>query len=191
MAKRKAARKAAVPTGPLQRLADRAQAAYADATPLVNAFAAQHGSYERAHGIDGQGNINMRPMINRGGTALDRWKAAKLLSETQLAAIAHVDRLWRLVDAGARLTANLDRTIFGCPGDGNMAEIEAGDDLNRIRASFHPTYWDVFENVCRFDEPAGVAGSRLANDDPTRRTMARTIVCLIADHIYMRERLSY
>jgi hypothetical protein len=178
------------PSGPIQRLTDRQLAEEANA-PLVNPFAAQHGDFERVHGIDAKGNLNMRPMINRGGTAIDRWSRDKLLSATQLAAIEHVRRLWTLVDAGPRLIANLDRTVFGCPGDGNMAEIEARDDLHRIRSTFHPTYWDVFENVCRFDEPAGSAGSRMANDDPTRRTMARTIVCLIADHIYMRERLSY
>jgi len=184
-------RKAGPQLGPIQRILNRQNAErHADVHtigPVVNDCAAKHGDYQPV----AQTGEMRHALINRGGTALDRWKRDGLLSESQLAAIAHVARLWRLTDTSARLVANLDRTVFGCPGDGNVAEIEARSDLRRIRESFHPTYWDVFENVCRFDEPAGVAGSKLANDDPTRRTMARTIVCLIADHIYMRERLSY
>ena len=147
----------------------------------VNAFAAGQGDYERYNGRT----------VNRGGTPIARWKKAGLLSQTQEAAILHCIRLWELTNTSGRLVANLDRTVFGCPGDGHSAEIEARDDLHRIKSGFPLPYWDVFENVCRFDEPAGVAGSRLAEDDVTRRTMARTIVCMVADMIYMRERLSY
>jgi hypothetical protein len=182
--------KRAKPVGPLQRIANREAAN--EANPVtINPFAEQHGDYERVHGIDAAGNLNMRPLINRGGTPVDRWTRENLLSETQLAAIAHVRRLWQLVDAGPRLVANLDRTIFGCPGDGNMAEIEARADLHRIQGGFHPNYWDVFENVCRFDEPAGVAGSRMVSNSKATADLARYTVCMVADHIYLRERLSY
>lgn len=168
------------PVGPLQRLADRA-ANDKDRPVEVNQFAAKHGDYE----------TNLRFIVNRGGTPLARWQKAGLISDTQQAAIQHCIRLWELTSASGRLVANLDRTVFGCPGDGNLAEIEARDDLHRIRTGFPAPYWSIFENVCRFDEPAGMAGSKLAEDDVTRRTMARAIVCMVADMIYMRERLSY
>lgn len=168
------------PIGRLQVVINRA-ANEEEQAPVVNDFTAQHGDYE----------TNLRFIVNRGGTPIARWKKAGLLSEPQEAAIQHCIRLWELTSSSGRLVANLDRTVFGCSGDGHSAEIEARDDLHRIRHGFPDPYWNVFENVCRFDEPAGVAGSRLAEDDVTRRTMARTIVCMVADLIYMRERLSY
>ena len=157
-----------------------------EAEPLVNPFAARHGDYAR----DGRAGKSAM-MRNRGGTAIDRWEANRLLSETQLAAIAHMQRLWRIVEAGPRLVTNLDQTVFGCAGDGNLAEIEARADLHRIRDGFPAPYWNVFENVVRFDEPAGTAGSRLSNFSRSSAEAARLIVCLIADTIYMRERLTY
>lgn len=158
-----------------QRAAEDAQA------PLVNDFAASHGIIER----------NMGFVVNRGGTAIDRWKREGLLSETQQAAILHCQRLWHVIDRGPRLVANLDRTVFGSHGDGHPREVEARSDLHRIKSGFPLQFWDVFENVCRNDEPAGVAGSRLANDSRSASSAARTVVSLIADTIYMRERLSY
>jgi hypothetical protein len=154
--------------------------------PLVNEFAARHGDYGR-DGRAGKSAV----MRNRGGTAIDRWEANGLVSETQLAAIAHMQRLWRIVDAGPRLVTNLDQTIFGCAGEGNLAEIEARSDLQRISGGFPSPYWNVFENVARFDEPAGTAGSRLANFSRSSAEAARLVVCLIADTLYLRERLSY
>ena len=147
----------------------------------VNEFAAKQGDYDRHNGRT----------VNRSASPVIRWKNDGLLSDSQEAAILHCQRLWRLTDCSGRLVANLDRTVFGCPGDGNIAEIEARDDLHRIKNGFPAGYWSVFEAVCRFDEPAGVAGSRLAKDDVTRRTMARAVVLMVADMITMRERLSY
>ena len=157
-----------------------------EAEPLVNPFAARHGDYGRDRRAGKSSN-----MRNRGGTAVDRWEKAGLLSPTQLAAIAHMQRLWLIVEAGPRLVANLERTVFGCPGEGNLAEIEARQDVNRISGGFPPPYWNLFENVVRFDEPAGTVGSRLANVSRSGAEAARIVVCLVADTIYLRERLSY
>lgn len=176
----------AEPTGPLQRFYDR-QAADRDKLPVLSDFARQHGDYAPA----AKTGEMRHTVINKSVSPVIRWKNDGLLSDSQEAAIEHCQRLWMLTDCSGRLVANLDRTIFGCPGDGNMAEIEARDDLHRIKSGFPAGYWSVFEAVCRFDEPAGVAGSRLAKDDVTRRTMARAVVLMVADMITMRERLSY
>ena len=158
----------------------------AQAVPLVNEFAARHGDYAR-DGRPGRSPI----MRNRGGSSVDRWEAKGLLSETQLAAIAHMQRLWQIVEAGPRLAMNWEQTIYGCNGDGNLAEIQAREDLQRISSGFPAAYWDVFENVVRFDEPAGTAGSRLASVSRSAVEAARLVVCLIADTISLRERLTY
>jgi hypothetical protein len=158
-----------------------------DPEPLVNAFAARHGDYGPAADT---GEMR-KAMRNNGGSALSRWIKAGLLSEHQQAAIMHCLRLWRLAGTEPRVTANLDRTVFGSPGDGNPDEIQARDDIFRISRDFPGPYWNIFENVCRFDEPAGTAGSRLASISRSQAEGARLVVCMVADMIYMRERLSY
>jgi hypothetical protein len=172
--------RAVKPKGPMQRLYDREQLEDATA-PLVNAFAEQHGDYER----------NLRFVANRGGTAIDRWKRDEYLSVSQQAAILHMQGRWKLIDQGQRLIVNLDRTVFGCNGEGNHKEIEARHDVHRIKSYFPHEYWDIFERVCRWDEPAGTAGSRLANFNRTASESARLVVCMVADMIAMNERLSF
>ncbi|HEX8553184.1 MAG TPA: hypothetical protein VF695_00620 [Sphingomonas sp.] len=147
----------------------------------VNEHAAKQGDYVRHN----------NRTINRGGTTIARWRTAQMITDGQMAAILHCERLWSLTEVPARVVANLDRAVFGSPGDGNVREIEARHDLHRIRGGFPPAYWSVFENVVRFDEPAGLAGSKLAADDKQRRAKAHVVVCFVADMIVMRERLSY
>jgi len=166
--------------GPLQKLAD-AQVANDASQPLVNEYAAQHGDYDR----------NLRVVINRGGTPVARWRTARLLSDSQNAAIDHCIALWDAISTSGGLVANLDRTVFGSPGEGNMREIEARDDLHRIKGYFPAKYWNVWENVCRFDEPAGYAGSRLTECKNDATAAARIVVQFVADVISMKERLSY
>lgn len=158
----------------------------ADSENVINRFMARHGDYYRDNRAGKSALI-----INRGGTAIDRWARMKLLTESQLAAIAHCQSLWNVIDRGPRLVANLDRTIFGCHGTGHPREIEARSDLHRIKSGFPLPYWDVFENVCRHDEPAGTAGSRLANTSRSASEAARLTVGMVAEIIYMRERLTY
>lgn len=164
--------------GRLQRIidAEAMQAARADA---INPFAAQHGDYERLGVM----------MVNRGGTPVARWKAASLLSESQLAAIAHCERLWGMLN-GKALVMDLMR-IPGQPSGNGWAEQEALDDLARMKGYIPAKYWSVFESVCRFDEPAGYAGSRIATHKDEQAIAARLIVQFVADTIAMKERLSY
>jgi hypothetical protein len=184
MAKSGARKRAAA--GPLQRMIDRRAADEANA-PLVNEHAQGHGDYVAAAST---GEMR-RAMVNRGGSAIERWRRDGFLSDSQQAAILHCQRLWRLIGSSGPLVTNLDRTCHGRAGDGNMAEIEARDDLHRIRSGFPHAYWNLFENVCRFDEPAGIAGSRLAGDTRSAASAARLVVAMVADTVYMRERLSY
>lgn len=176
--------------GPLQRVIDGERgsiidrdgvAEYQDNAPLVNDFTARHGQYER----------NLTKVVNRGGTPVARWQSAGLLSDSQNAAIDHCIRLWDAIGTSGGLVANLDRTVFGSPGEGNIREIEARDDLHRIKGYFPTKYWDTYENVVRFDEPAGFAGSRLTECKNDAVAAARTVVQFVADIISMKERLSY
>ena len=165
--------------GPLQRLHDAGEREERHA-PLINDFAARQGNYERAAG---------RSMVNRGGTPIARWKAAGLLSESQIAAINHCERLWSQLH-GKALVADFNRIAGQGSGNG-WSEQEALDALASIKGYVPTTYWSVFEAVCRFDEPAGTVGSRLASNGDHHIVAARLVVQFVADVIAMKERLSY
>lgn len=164
--------------GPLKRVLDAEVAAIA-AIPHVTEFHEQHGCYER----------NLRSVVNRGGTPIARWRKLGILSDTQNLAIDHCIALWDAITPSGGLVANLDRTVFGCPGNGRQAEVLARDDLQRMKGYVPATYWSCFENVVRFDEPAGVAGSRLMAASANREITARLCVQFVADIVAMKERL--
>lgn len=129
--------------------------------------------------------------VNRGGTPLARWLDEGKLTDNQQRAIAHCLYLWRMCGLEQRVTANYGERIPGSVDSEMRAsnEIEAREDLHRIMGYFPRTWWQIFENVIRFDEPAGVAGSRLGMGSRTACERAHTAVCLVADIIFDRERL--
>lgn len=129
--------------------------------------------------------------INRGGTPVGRWIEEERLSETQQRAIFHCIYLWRMCGLETRTTANYGERIPGYADSELRAsnEIEARHTLHRIKDYFPAQWWDVFENVVRFNEPAGVAGSRLGFGNRSASDRAHTTVCFVADIIHMKERL--
>lgn len=176
MAKR---RRAARMVGPLQAMHDRA-VAEGLAPPTVNAHAMRHGDFE----------THLGRTINRGGTALERWRTAKLLSDTQVSAIIYCQKMWAKLGSPSRgQVADYLRLPRGADDPGTEA-LDASYRLAQIAEPFPHVFWAVFENVCRFDEPAGLIGSRLL-DRPhaTAADAARLCVCMVADMIAMRERL--
>lgn len=131
--------------------------------------------------------VTEHTLINRGGTPVARWKAAKLLSDSQVAAIDHCEALWALL-GGKSLIMDLARIPGAGQGNG-WAEQEALDDLKRIKGYVPAKYWSVFENVCRFDETAGFAGSSLTECRNDQVSAARVTIQFVADIIAMKERL--
>jgi hypothetical protein len=146
----------------------------------VNDHARQHGIYER------DGN---RGTINRGGTPIARWTRDGLLSESQIAAIEYCIKLWDRAGKQNGLVQDLLKVVGQQPSSG-WAQQDALDELKRFREQVPRRYWDVFENVCRFDEPAGVAGSKLTLNADAQTHAARLCVCFVADLIAMWKRLS-
>ena len=149
------------------------------------------GGVEREDFIHADLGQRVTAYVNRGGTPLARWLAEPpSLSPNQAAAIQHCLYLWRMAGTEKRVTANYGERI---PGSGSSEikaanEIEARQDLHRIQGYVPAKYWSCFENVIRWDEPAGVAGSKLGF---TGRACdrAHTIVCFVADLIFEKERL--
>lgn len=63
---------------------------------------------------------------------------------------------------------------------------EALDELHFYSRMVPKPYWSVFESVIRHNEPAGVAGSRFAKNDPQRIQSAKVITGFVASVIAMK-----
>ena len=151
-----------------------------------------NGQYERGTFIHAETARGVTPFINRGGTPLARWRES--LSDTQWAAIQHCIALWETLESAPSVTAKYGERIGGASSaEGNVLRvIQAREDLWRIIDYFPGplrTYWQVFENIARFDMPAGVAGSALSESSRTNEARANQVLRFVADYIAMRERL--
>lgn len=178
-----------VPKSPAQRLAEAIVAkAEAIGAPAFQVAKGMHAIVDVPL-RDGGRVVSTQTLINRGGTPVARWKAAKLLSDSQVAAIDHCEMLWSRL-GGKGLVMDLARIPGAGQGNG-WAEQEALDDLKRIKGYVPARYWSVFENICRFDETAGFAGSALTVCRNDQVAAARVTVQFVADVIAMNERLSF
>ena len=173
------------------RLARQRQEERDKAQPIVPPEAMQHGSYERRFVTNVETNTKADTVVNRGGDPISRWEAAGRLSGNQMVAIAHMQRIWRLAGLEQRVTANYGERIGGMGSSERvcLSEIEARQDLHRIRGEYPDAYFNVFENVCRFGHAAGNAGQALGYGSRSAETRAHQIVCMLADMIFDRERL--
>lgn len=185
----KAAEKAARATG------GSARGAAKPTEPLVNPFAAKHGHYVEGTVVDLSGELGGRRMaiakvmLNRGGTAVERWIAndkAGLFDMPQQSAIRWTQNLWLRAEGGLR-AIDPTREVIDAPL--GWSQQEALTHLQRLKDRVPPRYWSVYENVCRWDEEAGVAGSKIASNSRSAIDAAKTTVAFIASLIAMWERL--
>jgi len=173
-----------LPRTAAQLVADKAEAIGLPAAQLARgSFAIVDVKLDR-----GEKATTATTLVNRGGTPVARWKAAKLLSESQVAAVDHCEQLWSML-GGKSLVADMSK-ISGSGGCSDWAEQEALDNLRWIKGYLPAKWWLVFENVCRFDEGAGFAGSSLTEVRSDQVTAARITVQFVADIIAMKERLT-
>lgn len=161
---------------------------------IVNRFAVANGDYRKEFVTHVEDNTKVQTIVNRGGSALDRWYASNKLSQSQIAAIHLCLRLWRLAGRNDRVTANYGERLGGGASAEHRAnsEIEAREDLHRIQDYFPGslrTYWGVFENICRHDMRADLAGSVLSKSGRTADARAHQVVCFVADIVAMKEGL--
>jgi hypothetical protein len=162
---------------------------------LVNEFAAKHGHYEETTFVDLSGEVGgkrmsmVKVMLNRGGSAIERWIAndrAGLFAEPQQNAIRWTQNLWLRAEGGLRA---IDPTAEVIDAPLGWSQQEALTHLKRIIDRVPRQYWEVYENVCRFDEEAGIAGSKIASNSRSAIDAAKTTVAYTASLIAMWERL--
>ena len=148
-----------------------------------------NGDYVREFVTNGDTSTKSMAHINRGGSPVIRWHSTGKLDDRQLAIIHWVQRLWTLAGATQRLTAQYGERIPSAASVELMAArtLAATEDLDRIKGYIPARYFDVFENVCRWDMPAGVAGGELGFGPRSSIDRAHTIVCFVADVIGMKE----
>ena len=167
----------------------------ATAEPMVTEFAARHGDYVDGVVVDLDGALGgkrmsiVKVLLNRGGTAVDRWIAndtRDMFAESEQRAIRYTQNLWVRVEGGLR-AVDPSADIVDAPL--GWSQQEALVELKRLEARVPRAYWDVYENVCRWDEEAGVAGSKLASNNRSAIDAAKTTVAFTASLIAMWRRL--
>jgi hypothetical protein len=136
----------------------------------INPFTAKHGHYRETTVVDLSGELGGKRgmatvLRNLYPNIADRWLAegGPGFEEPQRRAIEHCRSLWHRAATEGRLVANLDRVRGSSGGDG-WTQHEALSELATFKARLPLHSWDVFENVVRWDEPAGAAGSKYSNN---------------------------
>jgi hypothetical protein len=134
-------------------------------------------------------------VINRGSTTVDRWHATGALHERQMDAVKLYRWAWHMTFSETRVTMNWSAfASMPMRGGGLTLEhfiataIEARETLAEmdrdIFGRLPHARFDSWQNVVIFDEPAGLAGSRLGfSGRDSAQTAALTNCQLICDLI--------
>ena len=164
-----------------------------EAEPIVSPFTAQHGDYRTTTVVDLSGELGgkrqsmVRVLRNQSTTTVDRWlkDGGPGFDAPQARAIDHVRALWAIVGSGPRVVANylgVGRVSGGGHGD-REGYLAALTTLATYQREFPAYIWEAFENVVRFDEPAGKVGSRMANNSAQQQAHAKACVGFVASKI--------
>lgn len=126
----------------------------------------------------------------RESTILEQWckNGGIGFEEGAKRAIADCQLFWARMGEPRLIAHYGERLAASTHGDGYTQQ-EAADEIHFRRKMFPPAYWSVFEAVVRHNEPAGVAGSRLATNRPQQIMAAKAIVGMVAS--MMAARLGY
>jgi hypothetical protein len=125
--------------------------------PLVTPEAAANGNYEEGWTeLDGQ---RARVMINRGGSTIQRWMNMPpddVLGDAERAAIRYCQMLWARLDYRGQPVVIVDN------GRDGHCEAEALAELSALKIRLPVRYWNLFENICRFELNAGTRHDRVS-----------------------------
>jgi len=128
-------------------------------------------------------------LINRGGSAVDRWlnrDQTGMFGEGEERAIRYTQNLWARIDGGLQAVDPAADVVDNVEG---WSQQEALTEIKLLEGRIPRKYWQCYENVCRFDEEAGVAGSNLATNNRSAIDAAKTCVAYTAALIAQFRRL--
>lgn len=124
--------------------------------PIITPEAAANGNYEEGWTeLDGQ---RARVVINRGGSTIARWMNMPIddvLGDAERAAIRYCQALWARLDY-----KRPPLVVVDCGRDGE-SEHEALAELSAIKIKLPVRYWNLFENICRFEQNASTRHDRV------------------------------
>jgi hypothetical protein len=146
-----------------------------------------NGTFERDFITHAESNTKAMAFRRRDASIVDAWfrEGATGFEEPARRAIADCIAFWDRMGQ-QRITANYGERIAASTHGEGYSQQEAADEIAFRKKLVPRCYWDVFENVVRHNEPAGVAGSRFAKNRPQQIASARAIVGLVANIIAMR-----
>jgi hypothetical protein len=165
---------------------------------LVNPFAQQHGHYEPSdftlqEVTEGgkRKEKTLRVVMNRGGTTVERWHRAGKLDDRQMTAIAIYEGAWRRHIGEPRVVANWSAVIVRQATAALELRAASQHDARQLLRLFDQDIFfrrglddfNVWQNVVIFDEPAGVAGSRLGFASQQAQAVACFVIQSVAHEI--------
>jgi hypothetical protein len=157
-------------------------------TPTLAQLA--NGDFERDFVTHTETNTKATVHRRRDACVVGRWmrEGGQGFDHGACRIITDCQSLWLKVGEPRLIAHYGERMPSGGLGDG-MGQKEALDQLHYFKtilgARLAP-FWDVFEAVVRHNEPAGVAGSRFANNPPQRIQSAKVITGMVASHLASR-----
>lgn len=127
--------------------------------------------------VDNDRTVTLRTLNNMAGNKVEEWLyiGGPGFDAPQRAAYDHCRALWEKVGK-SRLTANYEQDPPHNSNGAGWSQHEAMTQLAGYQAKIPRPYWDIFENVARFDSPVGTAGSDLATNTPQQIASAKTCV---------------
>lgn len=145
------------------------------------------GDYERDFVTHAETNTKAMTYRNRESTILERWirEGGPGFEHGAARAIADCQTFWARMGE-QRVIAHYGERIAATTSGNGYTQQEASDEIAFRRKMVPAKYFDVFENVVRHNEPAGVAGSRFANATPQQIHSAKVIVGFVASIMAMR-----
>ncbi|TCD04265.1 hypothetical protein EYB45_08430 [Erythrobacteraceae bacterium CFH 75059] len=142
------------------------------------------GGYVEETIINAETNTRAIVMRNRESTILQRWINAGEFDEPSLRVIADCLRLWEMIPSPQVTSRYAERLSVSRSHDGLRAH-QARADLAHMASMVPAQYWRVYEDVVRFNAPAGLAAAGI-DTSRSASNSARLVVRFVASVIAMR-----
>ena len=152
---------------------------------------ASKGNFERDFVTHAESNTKAMVHRDRESTILQKWirDGEQGFDEPACRFIADCQSLWRKT-GNRSITARYGEHTAPSTGDAGHTQQDALDDLRYWRSLLGganmDAFWSVFENVVRWNEPAGVAGSSMANNPAQAIQSAKLITGMVASVLAAR-----
>lgn len=146
-----------------------------------------HGDYDDEFVHHHETGTKTKATRNRRSHIIDKWieDGGLGFEGGAVTAIKICEFLWER-SMSQKLTASYGERIHGSVEGMDM--LEAISKISDLKRGIPAPYWSIFENIVRFRQPAGVAGSDLATNTSQSIASAKAVVGFVACKIAEKER---